>query len=192
VRGPKLALSWARDQIATPSKDWTRLCLQFVRMSYGLPALYPDAGTAWDQAKLRHETQDAGSIPAGVPVFWELGSVADHVAISAGAGLCVSTDARRKGKPDLVAIDSITREWGGRLLGWTEDLNGHTVWKKTPVANRVRSSRNKLREARKLVREASQLLDDAPESRQVVHQVGDSLDDVIRHITRKLERLPKQ
>jgi hypothetical protein len=187
VRGPKLAMSWARDQIARPSQDWTRLCLSFVRQSYGLPVVWPRADVAWDKAKHQHPTQDPSSIPAGVPVFW----APNHVAISTGGGMCISTDAKRRGKPDLVTIDSLTRAWGMTLLGWTEDLNGQRVWKPAPVANRVRASRNKLRQARVLVLEASQLLDDAPEDRHVVHAVADSLDDVVRHITRKLERLPK-
>lgn len=192
MRGPKLAVAWGRSQVDAPIKDFHRLCLQFVRMSYGLPAVYPDAGTAWNAAVHRHETQDASSIPAGVPVFWELPSVADHVALSIGGGLCLSTDAKRRGRVDVVPIDSITTAWGGQLQGWTEDLNGRRVWHKPAAPNRVSSSRNKLREARRLVREAEQLLDDAPQDRQVVHAVADSLDDVIGHITRKLERLPKR
>lgn len=191
MRGPKLAQSWARDQIARPSQDWTRLCLRFVREAFGLPAVFPDAGQAWDNAKVKHPTTDADSIPAGVPVFWELPSVADHVAFAIGGGLCISTDAKRRGKPDVVTIDSITTSWGATLLGWTEDLNGFTVYRKAPVANRVRGARNKLREARQLVREAGQLLDDAPDERTVVHAVADSLDAVTAKITRKLERLPK-
>lgn len=190
MRGPKLALAWARDQIAQSSQDWTAMCLKFTRTAYGLPAVFPSAKAAWQGAELKHETTDAGSIPAGVPVFWRVGEFW-HVAPSAGAGLCISTDAKRRGKPDLVTIDSISQAWGATLLGWTEDLNGTTVWRQPPVANRVRSARNKLREARRLVRDASQLLDETPEDRQVVHQVADSLDDVIGHVTRKLERLPK-
>lgn len=191
MRGPKLALAWAADQVKRPSQDWTRWCLSFVRQAYGLPIVHPNAGVAWDKAEHKHQTTDAGSIPAAVPVFWELPGVADHVALSAGGGLCYSTDAKRTGKVDLVTIDSISRAWGAQLLGWTEDLNGFPVWRRPPVANRVRGARNKLREARQLVREAATLLDEAPEDREVVHQVADSLDKVVGHITRKLERLPK-
>lgn len=192
MRTGKASRAWARDQVNAPVKDFTRLCLQFVRMAYGLPVFYSDAGTAWDRAELRHETQDAGSIPADVPVFWETSSVADHVAYSLGGGMCLSTDARRRGRVDVVSIDSITQAWGGKLLGWSEDLNGQRVWREPAQPNRVSSSRNKLREARRLVREAGQLLEDAPEDREQVHKVAASLDDVVAHITRKLERMPKR
>lgn len=128
TRTPEQAITWARAQIDHPVKDFTRLCLQFVRMAYGLAALHPDAGTAWDKAKTKHRTTDADAIPRGVPVFWELPSVADHVALSLGGGRCVSNDILRPGKVDVVLIDTITREWGATLQGWTEDLNGVTVW----------------------------------------------------------------
>lgn len=187
MRTPKLALSWARDQVARPTQDWTRLCLSFVRQAYGLPVVWPRASVAWEKAKLKHPTSDASTIPAGVPVFW----APNHVAISTGGGMCISTDARRKGKPDPVAIDSLTSQWGLTLLGWTEDLNGTGVWKPAPKANRVRGARNKLREARQLVREAASELEDVPDSRTVVHNVAESLDSTIAKITRQLERMPK-
>lgn len=191
MRGPKLALAWARDQIARPSQDWTQLCLAFTRQAYGLPPVHPSAKAAWEAAEHKHPTTDASSIPFGVPVFWRVGRYW-HVAPSAGGGRVISTDVRRRGKPDLVTIDSVSTAWGATLLGWTEDLNGSTVWRRSkPVANRVRAARNALREARHLVREATQLLDAAPEERDVVHAVADSLDDVVAKITRKLERLPK-
>lgn len=133
VRTPAQAVTWAKGQITSPSKDYYRLCLQFVRMAFGLGVNFPDAGTAWDQAKKKHRTSDSTEIPRGVPVFWELPSTADHVALSLGDGKCISTDATGKGKVGIVTIDSITENWGGTLLGWTEDLNGVTVWHPKPA-----------------------------------------------------------
>lgn len=187
MRGPKLATAWARDRIATPGQDWTRLCLKFVRSAYGLPAVFPTADAAWSAAQHKHETKDAASIPAGVPVFWS----PNHVALSIGRGRCISTDAKRRGKPDIMTIDSLTSAWNLELLGWTEDLNGTRVWSAPAAPNRVQQARSKLRQARRLVRDAHQLLDDTPEDRTVVHNVSDSLDKLIDHVTRKLERLPK-
>lgn len=190
MRGPKLAQAWAEDQVTRPSQDWRQLCLKFVRTAYGLPAVYPDAGTAWDRAEHKHETTDAASIPAGVPVFWRTPSRFDHVAFSTGGGWCLSTDARRPGRVDRVRIDSITTSWDAQLLGWTEDLNGHRVWR-PKVNNNVTAARGHLREARRQVRQAEQRLDLAPEDRAVVHDVAQRLDRVIQSITTKLERLPK-
>lgn len=190
MRGPKLAVAWGHDQIANPVKDFHRLCLQFVRMAYGLPAVYPDAGTAWDKAEHRHPTTDAGSIPPGVPVFWEMPGVADHVALSIGAGHCLSTDAKRRGRVDVVRIDSIGPAWGAQLLGWTEDLNGFHVARQR-VHNNVTAARSHLREARRQVRDAERRLDMADEDRKVVANVAATLDELIAKISRKLERLPK-
>lgn len=173
-------------------KDFHRLCLQFVRMSYGLPVVAPDAGTAWNQAKHKHPTTDAGSIPAGVPVFWELPSVADHVALSTGDGMCLSTDARRRGRVDAVRIDSITEQWGGVLLGWTEDLGTFRVYRPAAPENNVTKARDHLRLARREVRQAVAALDKAPEDRAVVHAVGEQLENTIKHLTKRLERLPKR
>ncbi|WP_235739030.1 hypothetical protein [Nocardioides alcanivorans] len=125
------AIAWGRAQIRHPTRGWYRWCLVYVRSAFGVPARWPDAGKAWDNAQRRHKTANAASIPAGVPVFWELPSVADHVALSTGGGMCLSNDIRRKGLIDEVPIDEITRRWGGQLLGWTEDLNGHTVYQPT-------------------------------------------------------------
>lgn len=128
ARTPAAAQKWARGQITNPIQNWYRYCLKFVRMAFGLDGGTPDAGKAWDWARYKHRTSDPNSIPANVPVFWELPSVADHVAYSVGGGWCLSNDIRRTGKIDLVRIDEITRRWGGRLLGWTEDLNGKRVY----------------------------------------------------------------
>lgn len=129
------AIAWARGQVTDPDKSYYRLCLQFVRMAFGLSAVFPDAGTAWDQAKKKHKTTDPLKVPRGVPVFWELPTAADHVALSLGDGKCISNDVVTKGRINVVTIDSITRNWNGKLLGWTEDLNGQTVY--TPPARRT-------------------------------------------------------
>jgi hypothetical protein len=136
------AIAWARANAERPPAGlggsdgtWYGMCLQFVRSSFGLPGGTANAGLAWDRAAHKHRTTSAGSIPRGVPVFWELPTVPDHIALSLGDGYCISTDALRRGKADKVLIDSITRSWGGQLLGWTEDLNGYRIWaapKKTP------------------------------------------------------------
>jgi len=184
-----------------PVKDFTRLCLQFVRMAFDLPAVYPDAGTAWDRAERRHPTTDASSIPRGVPVFWELPSVADHVALSLGGGLCLSNDVKRPGRIDVVRIDAIGPAWGARLLGWTEDLNGSVVWRDKPKAppappaktrNNVTRAREQLRVARRAVAIAERYLAQVPDERTVARGVGDSLDQLDEAIGRRLNRLPKR
>jgi GH25 family lysozyme M1 (1,4-beta-N-acetylmuramidase) len=111
----------------------------FVRLSFGVTKVIPDAGKSWDASRYKHRTTDAGAgtIPRGVPVYWELPSVADHVALSLGDGWCLSNDILRRGRIDRVRIDTITRTWGGRLLGWTDDLNGVLI-REVPVVKPLR------------------------------------------------------
>lgn len=134
VRKGNAAIAWGRGQITKPSQDWSRLCLMFVRSCHNVKAKYPDAGTAWDQAKYKHRTSDPTSIPAGVPVFFETPGKADHVVESTGAGLCLTNDwgAGGKGKIRVARIGDIARTWGP-LLGWTEDINGVRVYTPPPT-----------------------------------------------------------
>jgi len=104
------------------------MCLQRVRICFGIGAKASDAIGAWNGAQHKHRTTDAKAIPAGYPVFWSGGSASHgHIAISAGKGKCWSTDIRRRGYFDLVDIDTIHRQWGLTLLGYTGDLNGKEI-----------------------------------------------------------------
>lgn len=128
----KTAINLARRESRNRSRDWTGYCLMFVRTAFGVNAVHPSAITAWNAAKKKHTD---GDIPRGVPVFWK-GGKHGHVALSLGGGRCISTDVKRRGYPDVVTIASIGKAWGFELLGWTEDINGVTVYsppeKRTP------------------------------------------------------------
>lgn len=199
TRPTREAIAWGRDQIDNPVKDFTRLCLQFVRMCFELPAVFPDAGTAWDNAERKHRTTDANRIPAGVPVFFELPGVADHVVLSLGRGWCLSNDVQRPGRIDVVRIDAIRERWGAQLQGWSEDLNGFTVWQRTPEApdapnaparTNVQRARANLQIARRNVAIAEKYLSQTPEERTIARSVGQSLDQLDNAIARRLDRLP--
>ena len=104
------------------------MCLMMVRTCFGISALEPDATSAWQNAKVKHPTTDPTKIPRGWPVFWTGGSHGHgHIAISAGAGKCWSTDIARTGFFDFVDITEIHAAWGLTLVGWTEDINGQQV-----------------------------------------------------------------
>lgn len=102
---------------------WYGLCLRFVRTALGIPAVYPSAIAAWKGAQNKHT---AGPPPAGAPVFWS-GGAYGHIALSVGGGRVLSTDIRRRGHVDEVAIDLVHDRWGLTYLGWSEDLNGRPV-----------------------------------------------------------------
>ncbi|QXT62763.1 peptidoglycan-binding domain-containing protein [Tessaracoccus palaemonis] len=127
------AIAWAKAQSTKPSRSWHNLCLMFVRSCLGVSAHYLTARLAWLGAEHRHETTNAASIPAGVPVFWRTGTVNWHIAISAGDGYCWSSDIGGKGKVGKIGIDALSRAWNAELLGWTEDLNGVRVYSGKPI-----------------------------------------------------------
>lgn len=122
-RSPADAIAWGMGQSRSPSQNWYRMCLVFVRSCFGLNGYYPTAGSAWDNAAHKHPTSDGNSIPAGVPVFWETLGTADHVALSIGGGKCLSTDVTAPGRVSVVGINELSDKWNCSLQGWTEDLN---------------------------------------------------------------------
>ena len=141
-------------------------CLMRTRKLYDAPAIgdfdgdrSADAEDGWKAAKHKHPTTTPGGVPAGVPVWWGGGSSDHgHVAITAGGGMCWSTDIKREGRYDLVPIAEISRKWGLPLLGWTEDINGVRVYdppatppKENPVAplNWIQRTHVELAAARK-------------------------------------------
>ncbi len=126
------AIAWAKTQTSNPSRSWHNLCLMFVRSCFGVPAREPNAKRAWETARKQHKTTDADSIPAGVPVFWKTRTANWHIALSVGGGYCYSSDVGGRGKIGKIGIDALSRAWGATLLGWSEDVNGVTVY--TPLA----------------------------------------------------------
>lgn len=117
------ATSNAAAQVRQASQDWTGWCLKFCRIMYGVAAKWPDAITAWNQAKYKHTT---GVPPKGALVFWAVGKFG-HIAISDGGGYVYSTDIKRRGKVDRVPITYVTSHWNATYRGWTEDINGVRV-----------------------------------------------------------------
>lgn len=193
MRTARQAHAWARRMIDAPDEDYTRECLKFVRKAWDLPPVEPNAGLAWDHAERKHATSNPGAIPAGAAgVFWEMPGEADHVALPLGRGLCISTDVKRTGRVDVVRIASITSAWGGRLLGWTEDLNGFPVYKRPAVPNNVERARDHLKTARSNVDQAVSYLSETPEWRKVAHAVQADLARLSSRIDRELKELPKR
>lgn len=124
----KDALAAAANESKHGGPVWKGLCLRFVRTMYAVPSKYPTAISAWNgvPSKQRHGWYNA---PAGVPVFWSGGSSgAGHVAIADGTGKCWSSDILREGHVDLVPITLIASKWGLHFEGWTEQINGVTVY----------------------------------------------------------------
>jgi len=120
-RSPEAALAAAIRESLHATRDYRGLCLRAVRQLLAVPARDPNARAAWEAtpARDRHE----GHPPPGAPIFWAVGRYG-HVALSAGAQLCWTTDLLRPGKLDVVPLVQIRHLWGADLHGWTSSLNG--------------------------------------------------------------------
>lgn len=116
-------------------RDWIRLavyvgvgyCLKTIRALFGVAPLYPDAETAGEHATRMHHETDPMKIPWGVPVWWFNGRFG-HIALSIGRGRCITTDYVRTGQLGVAPIGALASWCGGRLIGWSNDLNGVDVW----------------------------------------------------------------
>lgn len=102
-------------------------CLRTIRSLYGVPARDPDATTAWEQCTQKHHETDPTKIPWGVPVWW-INDGYGHVAFALGRGWCLTTDYVRTGCLGLARIEDLGPWCKGRLVGWSEDINGVDVW----------------------------------------------------------------
>lgn len=132
TRTGKEAIAWGN----TVHKGYVGLCLRFVRHAFGVGNLYPTAAKSWEMAKKKHKTSDPMSIPAGVPVHIYVPNLPPgHVALSVGNGK-MRTNLSWKGTVETVDIAwYVGLKRGSKLLGWTEDLNGVTVYKKPAGSN---------------------------------------------------------
>lgn len=133
IRTGQAAVDFAKAQVTNPTPppgetDWFGWCLVFVRRCFNVGAKYGSAEQAYLRADFKHGT--GGTPPLGVPIWWTNGGDG-HVAISTGDGSCYSTDIKRHGKVDKVAISFITRKWGQNYRGWSEDINGVRIWRPT-------------------------------------------------------------
>lgn len=134
------AINKAHKQSRNGPKFGTGECLYRVRRAYGAPAIgdwdrdgAADAEDGWKATKRKHPTSNPNVIPAGVPIWWTGGRHDyGHVAISLGGGRCISTDIKRAGYFDVCRVDDIRTQWGLKLLGWSEDINGLTVYTPPP------------------------------------------------------------
>lgn len=127
---PVKAISNARSEVDSASRNWAGFCLMFVRMMLGVAAKAPSAKAAWLDAKFKHPDDD--NPPPGVPVFWRIGKWW-HIALMDEDGYVLSTDIKRRGKVDRVKLSYIHERWGADYLGWSEDLNGKRVYTPAPA-----------------------------------------------------------
>jgi len=116
-------MSWANKV----TRGYKGLCLQFVRHAYGVNAIVPTAAKSWDQSKYKHKTDDTAGIPVGAPIHFTIPGVpAGHIALYAGNGR-MRTNISAKGTVETVGVEWFEDYSKGRLIGWTNDVNGVKV-----------------------------------------------------------------
>lgn len=124
------AVAWGNRQINNPVEDFYQECLRFARFCFGdVPSATWNRPNSAKEAYLDTLHRHGPTVPApvGVP-GWYSGGDFGHVVLLIGDGTCLSNDIRRKGKIDRVPVNEITRRWGFKYLGWTEDINGVRVY----------------------------------------------------------------
>jgi hypothetical protein len=105
------------------------MCLMYTRTWLDIPSRYPDAISAWNNAKYKHiqgRDKDAQSPPRGAPVFWS-GGRHGHIALAVNNDYGRSTDTTRAGVVGTQNGDWWRQNWNTPYLGWTEDLNGISI-----------------------------------------------------------------
>jgi hypothetical protein len=115
-RSARSAVAWALSQVGT-GWDYHNQCLRFVDDAYDVS--HSRMGTAVSQY---YRALDAGyahpgnrNPPVGAQVFWQTSNPARHIAIYAGGGMVISTDAAN-GAIGFVPMSTLDR-WGP-YLGW--------------------------------------------------------------------------
>lgn len=126
----------AREVVRSGETNLHRMCLKFVRECWGLPAKYPTAAIAWDNAESKHPFRTVEVIPYGAPVFSQRPDAGDddsgHVFLAGGytrKGVRIfrSTDIHTLGGVSVCTIEDLQEKWGHKILGWTSDLNGYDL-----------------------------------------------------------------
>jgi len=105
------------------------MCLKESRLVAGIPAKYPSAISAWNNAARRNP---GAKPPAGavVPVFFNTPSPYEHVAWALGDGRVVTINGSRWSV--YSSIEAMCKAWKCTYIGYTEDLNGVRVYTPPP------------------------------------------------------------
>lgn len=123
-------------QLITPDPNTAcdpGMCLQYVRLSYGLPARYYSATEAWEKSTSKHEDQN---FPPGlwVPIWFSIDiEPLGHVANRAPDGSVYSSSDLGHTPHHHASIDDLINYYAyyGKMqltyLGWTEDVASYPV-----------------------------------------------------------------
>ena len=117
------AQQWALAEVANPSRDWYRSCLNFVTNAYGVNGGAPSAIAMWNSLPSSDKHPPTTVAPAGALMFWG----PNHVALSLGNNVLISTDVLGNGRAWIVSFAEMQTAWHLQYLGWAppDFANGH-------------------------------------------------------------------
>lgn len=110
------AMRWAIAQVQMPTENWFYLCLKFVTVAYGAPQTPPRAIDMWNSMPAESKRSPNTVAPPGALMFW----APNHVALSLGNNMMVSTDTLGNGRVWIVSMEQIQAVWNFPYLGWAE------------------------------------------------------------------------
>ena len=127
------AIEYARSRVGANAMPASGYCLAFVRECFDVGSYYPSAIDAWNASPSKH-AGDRNPPPA-VPLYFTTPSQYDHVVFGGSWAEIITTfndDVRQYvGASGSDVIAAIERDFDGSFLGWTEDINGVTVYNPT-------------------------------------------------------------
>lgn len=108
------AQQWALNQVANPTRDWYRSCLNFVTEAYGVVGGANSAIAHWNALPASQRHPPTTVAPAGALMFWG----PNHVALSMGNNVLISTDVLGNGRAWIVSFAEMQTVWHLEYLGW--------------------------------------------------------------------------
>ena len=109
------AQRWALAQVANPTRNWYNSCLNFVTEAYGVSGGAPTAIAMWNSLPNSDKHPPTTVAPAGALMFWG----PNHVALSLGDNVLISTDVLGNGRAWIVSFAEMQTAWHLQYLGWS-------------------------------------------------------------------------
>jgi len=109
------AQQWALAQVANPTRNWYNSCLNFVTEAYGVSGGAPTAIAMWNSLPAADKHPPTTVAPAGALMFWG----PNHVALSLGDNVLISTDVLGNGRAWIVSFAEMQTAWHLQYLGWS-------------------------------------------------------------------------
>lgn len=168
MRSVTEAIRWA----SVPRPGFGGMCLSHVRQTWGIPAKYSNAITAWNR-NTRKRREHWSKAPLGASLFWgPHGSPHGHIAtiVKTGRNARISTTDSKSRTTRIYSAGTFERV-GYTYLGWSDEVNG--------VVHPVGSGASRPSTAKAAARKTQSLRISKPAVKQLQRVLGTKPDGVI-------------